>query len=111
MATSGRRSNGSSMDIHYEEEVRIMQKTMSLILDLRAKSKIKVKYIRCDNATENKKLEEACEKRGLGIMFEYTAVATPRRNGKLERKFPTLASKVRAVVNGASLSEELRNGL
>ena len=77
MATNSRRSNRSSIDIHYEE-VRIAQKMMSQILDLRAKSKIEVKYIRCDNAPESKKLEEACEKKGLGITFEYIAVATPQ---------------------------------
>ena len=111
MAISGRRSNGISMDIHHEEEVRIAEKMMSIILDLRSKSKIKVKYTRCDNAPENKKLEEACEKKVLGITFKYTAVVTLQQNGKLERKFPTLTSKARAAMNGSGLSEDLRNGL
>ena len=89
----------------------LCEKMLGLILDLKAKSKAKVKFIRCDNAPENKKLEEECKKRGLGITFEYTAVGTPQQNGKVERKFATLASKVRATLNEAGLEEELRIGV
>ena len=49
---------------------------LGLILDLNSKRKIKVKYIRCDTAGENKKLDEACKNKGLGITFEYTALGT-----------------------------------
>ena len=41
----------------------------TLIKTLRVNQKGTVKYIRCNNAGENKKLEEDCMKEGLGIEF------------------------------------------
>ena len=38
--------------------------------------RINLKLVRCDNAGENKTMEEACAKLGLGTKFEYTAVGT-----------------------------------
>ena len=66
-----------------------------------------VKYIRCDNAGENKKLQEKCEKEGLGVQFEYTAPNTPQRNGRIERKFATLAGRMRAMMKYAGLPEKM----
>jgi hypothetical protein len=34
---------------------------------------------------------------------------TPQRNGKVERKFQTLYGRIRAMLNGADLGEELRD--
>jgi transposase InsO family protein len=78
---------------------------------LKAKHGRTVKFIRCDNAGENKALEKACLKEGLGIQFEYTAPGTPQQNGKVERKFATLNARVRAMLNHAGLPSKLRQGL
>ena len=43
-----------------------------LIKKLSDQHGIKVKVIRCDNARENKKMEEAYDELGLGTKFEYT---------------------------------------
>jgi hypothetical protein len=53
-----------------------------------------VKYIRCDNAGENKATNTACAKKGLGIQFKYTAPVTPQQNGRVEPKFATLYDRV-----------------
>ena len=43
----------------------------SWLKGLRDKYKMQVKYVCCDNAGENKKLQEKCNADGLGIIFEY----------------------------------------
>ena len=57
---------------------------------LKARQKIQVKIIRCDNAGENKVLERESDKIDLGIIFEYTAPGTPQQNGVVERAFVTV---------------------
>ena len=47
---------------------------------LKARHKIQVKIIWCDNAGENKVLERESDKNELGIIFEYTAPGTPQKN-------------------------------
>ena len=54
---------------------------------LKARLKIQVKIIRCDNAGENNVLERESDKNELGIVFEYTAPGTPQQNGVVERAF------------------------
>jgi hypothetical protein len=76
---------------------------ITLIKELASKHKVFVKYIRCDNAGDIGSLERECAKQGLGIQFEYTGPGTPQFNGRVERKFATLYSKVRAMLNGAKL--------
>ncbi|KAG7336872.1 reverse transcriptase RNA-dependent DNA polymerase, partial [Nitzschia inconspicua] len=72
----------------------LMRVGIDMLLDLKTKD-IVVKTIRCDNAGENKMLEQACRKQGLQIIFEYTAPGTPQQNGVVERKFATLFGKIR----------------
>jgi hypothetical protein len=73
---------------------------------------VKIKSIRCDNAGENKSLQNQIEsKKDLNIKFEFTAPYTPEMNGKIERKFATLYGKTRSMLNGARLTKELRDGL
>ena len=50
----------------------------SWLKGLKQKYKIQVNLIRCDNAGENKKLEEKCDAEGLGIISESTAMGTPQ---------------------------------
>ena len=87
------------------------EKIIVLIKELKAKHGRTVKYIRCDNAGENKKLQEMCEAEGLGITFEYTPTNTPQYNGRIERLFATLYGIVRALNNAAQFTKSLRNGL
>ena len=64
-----------------------------------------VKYVRCDNAGENKKLEEMVNGStyNLGIEFEYTARNTPQQNHLVELKFPAIAGRGRAMMNRAHI--------
>ena len=94
-----------------KKKSELAENMIQLILDLKNKNNVTTKFIRCDNAGENKKLEEECKRRGLGITFEYTAVGTPQQNGKVERRFATLGGKTRATLNKAGLSEDLRQGI
>ena len=59
-----------------------------LIKKLNDQHGIKIRVIRCDNAGENKKMEEACYRLGLGTRFEYAAVGTPQQNGRIEGNLP-----------------------
>ena len=52
---------------------------------LKARHKIQVKIIRCDDSGENKVLERELENNEFGIIFEYTAPGTPQQNGVVER--------------------------
>ena len=71
----------------------------------------KVKFIRCDGAPEYKSLDNKLTREGFNIVFEYTAPNTPQFNGKVERKFATGYTKIRALLNEAQLSSTLRHGL
>ena len=59
----------------------------------------KVKTIRLDNAGEHMNLQSECNRKELGINFEYTAPYTPQHNGVVERKFQTLYNKIRSFLN------------
>jgi transposase InsO family protein len=75
-------------------------------------TKVQIKTIRCDNAGENKSLQQKIQAdKTLNIKFEFTAPYTPEMNGKIERKFATLYGKTRSMLNGAKLPMKLRNGL
>ena len=68
--------------------------------------------IRCDNAGENRKLESACKAKEwqIPVKFEYTERATPQQNSIVEKKFDTLASRTRSVLNAAKIPDEMSNG-
>ena len=51
----------------------------SWLKSLKDKYNIQVKFIHCDNAGENKKLEGKCNADGLGIIFVFTATGTLNR--------------------------------
>ena len=70
------------------------------------KYKIQINLIYCENARENKKLEEKCNAEGLGTIFEYTATGTPQQNVYVERAFPTIIGQVRAMMNFAGFTTE-----
>jgi hypothetical protein len=70
-----------------------------------------VKYIRMDNAGENMALKRNVKKNPklAKIEFEITSPNTPQQNGKVERSFATLYSKVRSMMNHAGFTREKRN--
>ena len=77
---------------------------IALIKELKQAYDIDVKTIRCDNSGENNALQRSCKQEGLGITFEYTAPNTPQQNGRVERRFPTLYGRVRAMLRDVSVS-------
>ena len=78
---------------------------------LKARHKIQVKIIRCDNAGENKVLERESDNNELGIIFEYTAPGTPQQNGVVERAFVTVMGRARAMMNHAGFTMAKRQQL
>ncbi|MGL5934164.1 MAG: hypothetical protein ACRCZI_00925 [Cetobacterium sp.] len=83
---------------------------MSFLRKMKARG-TPVKYIRCDNAGENVDLKNKCQNSTdlTEVEFEFTARNSPQFNGKIERKFATLIGRVRAMLNAAKLTRNLRN--
>jgi transposase InsO family protein len=90
---------------------QLSQTVRDFIKDIKMKHGIETKIIRCDNGGENKGLEKDAKKEGLGLTFEYTAPRTPQQNGRVERKFASLYGRVRAMLNGARVTKEIRGKL
>ena len=88
-----------------------LAKEVDTLLDVLSSQGKTVRYIRGDNAGENKMLEQLCIKKKRGIEFEYTPRDSPQYNGKVERKFATLWNRVRSDLNAAKLSKDLRHGI
>ena len=88
---------------------------VELIIDwrkaLKARHKIQVKIIRCDNAGENKFVERESDKNELGIIFEYTAPATPQQNGVVEQAFATVMGSARTIMSHAGFTMAKRQQL
>ena len=42
----------------------------------------------------------------MGVLFEYTAPGTPQQNSLVERAFPAMFGKVRAMMNTAGLDKK-----
>lgn len=71
-----------------------------------------VAIVRCDNAGENTAIIEAAKSSGFyEIKFEFTAPGTPQQNGVVERSFPTLLGRVRAMMNQAGFTRSMRNDM
>ena len=93
---------------HKDEQVDPLYE---LLLKLK-KNGTPCKYIRCDNAGENKLLKEAVDNSpDLDIEFEFTPRDSPQYNGRVERKFAFLYNGVRAALNAAKLPAKLRDAL
>jgi len=67
-----------------------------------------IKYLRMDNAGENKKLAELAmsDKWKLNIEVEYTGRDTPQRNHLAEISLHSLASRARAMISHANIPED-----
>ncbi len=63
-----------------------------------------IKYLRCDNAGENMKLSNVCDR--YGIEIEYTAPNTPQQNGVMERGFVIIRQRAVAMMHYLNLDEE-----
>jgi len=78
------------------------------LLLLLHKNKTPVKYIRADNAGENKLLQEAVHNhRFLKITFEFTPRNSPQCNGCCEWKFAYLWSCIRSLLNAAKIPKNI----
>jgi len=69
-----------------------------------------VKYIRCDNAGENKTLQKRSESKDwkMNLQFEYTARNTPQQNHLAELGFAVLANRGRAMMSAANVPKAMR---
>ena len=70
-----------------------------------------VKFICCNNASENTTLEQATKNAGMGITFEYSAPGTPQQNAVVERAFATLMGRVQVMKNMAGFPKVKRSQL
>ena len=66
----------------FNKKSKLSDNVMPILKKLFMQGK-EVKYIRCDNAGENKSLEQKCIESGLDIAFEYTALYSPQFNGRV----------------------------
>ena len=94
-----------------KKKKEVKANVIELVKELKAKYGIVVKYIRCDNAGENRALQDACRQEGLGITFEFTTPGTPQQNGRVERKFATLYGRMRAMLQGSKIEGSLKRQL
>ena len=99
-----------SMFLKNKSELK--HKAIPLIKKIKKRTGVNIEVIRCDNAGENKSLQEAIDlDPDLNIKFEYTAPNTPQQNGVVERKFATLYGRVRSMLNAAEVPKTLREKL
>ena len=82
---------------------------LKFLSNLKASNNIQVEYIRLDNSGENKALDQEFLLLGLVIRFEYTAPDTPQQNGVVERSFPALMGKARAMMSEAGFTKRMRS--
>ena len=76
------------------------------IKGLNSKHRIVVKNISLDNSGENRSHQKECDRKNLGIIFEFTAPGTPQQNSVAERKIPTLMGRSRAMMIQAGVSQQ-----
>jgi len=97
-----------------KQKAELPEETLRVLQTLRDKG-YTTKFIRCDDAKEHKVLQKKCESSSeqwlREIKFEYTARNTPQLNGKIERRFAVITRRVRATLNAAMLTEDLRQVL
>jgi transposase InsO family protein len=68
-------------------------KIKTLFTDLKIAG-IDMKYIRCDDAGENRVMKDDSEIKPFEIKFEFSRPRSPQRNGKVERKFQTFYGRI-----------------
>ena len=72
-----------------------------------------VKFIRLDNAGENKDLQKKCQETSdlNDITFEFTGRDNPQANGVVERKIAVIFSRMRVLLAAAKIPVKLKNKL
>ena len=70
-----------------------------------------VKFIRCDDAGENRSMKDDHRIKSCGGKFEFSGPRTLQRDGKVEGKFQTCYGRISLKLRGESLKDELRNRL
>jgi hypothetical protein len=53
----------------------------------------------------------SCRSKGYNVKFEFSGPQTPQRNGKMESKFQPFFGRIRAMINNASVKDQLRSGV
>ena len=104
------RATGRKISDFYSKKNKMIEPTCEKIQVWKDEGK-PVKRIRCDNAGENKKLEERLRSVDwkLGdIQFEYTASYTPQQNSRIEKGFETILNRGRAMLVAANIPENRR---
>ena len=95
-------------DRYLKEKSELGDAVINIIKSIQANDKI-VKYLRCDNAGENKVVPDLIQQHHINnITMEFTAPRTPQQNGLVERSFAFLYNRVRAMLNQARFSPHLR---
>lgn len=79
-----------------------------LVQELKSKG-FEIKFVRMDNAGENKTLGKQLKR--MGIEIEYTAPDTPQMNGVVERGFAVCTAKGRAMMHDAGFNDNLKRTL
>ena len=67
--------------------------------------------MRLDDDGEYYELEKPCKQENLRIKFEFSGPLTPKRNGKVERKFQNLYGRIREMMNDSGIEGEFCEGL
>ena len=81
------------------------QHIIYLIKEINQMNNQKGRFIRCDNARENKTLKAKCKKERPGIKFKYTARNTPQHNRHVERSVATLKVKIQTMLQAAGMKQ------
>ena len=88
----------------YETKNGMVTPTVEKLFQWKEKG-LNVKWIRCDNAGENLALQQTCLSKDwkLTVDFEFTARDTPQHNYLVERGFPVIAAKAKAMMTAANV--------
>ena len=55
---------------------------------------------------KTKRLQKECNKKNLGVIFEFTAPGRPQQNSVAERRIPMLMGRARAMLIQAGLDSK-----
>ncbi len=73
---------------------------------LKKLNKHNTRYLRYDNAGENQKLSDLCDR--YGVEIEYTAPNTSQQNGVAERDFAVIRQRAVAMMHDLDLDKEIK---
>jgi hypothetical protein len=91
-----------------KQKSEIGQHVKALVIQLKALG-YDIRYLRCDDAGENKALEIFCAEQGIAL--EKTAANTPQQNGVVERKLTVLIQRAHAQMRAANFDQDARDKL